>query len=232
MSLSVDSRHCGKVYVVRCTGRIVAGEEAGVLETSVHRGLREFTQMVLHVGDVTRVDSTGMGLLVRFLTHTKNRGGDLRLAAPPPFIANLLQLTKLSTIFRVYGSEEEAIVSFLKEAAIAGGDTVSGPSVLFVDQSPDLCAFVRELLTRHGYEVQTTCRLHDAKTLLSAIKVKHIILGPDSSHLPAENAVASLKSLAPAAATLLLPQDFKHGDAEQASLALLRLMQASSAANA
>ena len=85
MSLSVDSRHCGTVYVVRCAGRIVTGEEIAVLEGSINRGLREFNYLVLHAGDVTRVDSTGMGLLVRFLTRIKNNGGDLRLAAPQPF---------------------------------------------------------------------------------------------------------------------------------------------------
>ena len=49
MSLSVDSRHCGAVYVLRCTGRIVAGEEVGVLEASINRGLREFLRFVLQV---------------------------------------------------------------------------------------------------------------------------------------------------------------------------------------
>ena len=47
MSLSVDARHCGSVYVIRCTGRIVAGEEVGVLEASINRGLREFIRFVV-----------------------------------------------------------------------------------------------------------------------------------------------------------------------------------------
>ena len=95
MSLSLDSRHCGRVFVIKCAGRIVTGEEITILEACINRGLLESTRIVLHVGEVTRVDSTGMGLLVRFLSHTRNRGGDLRLAAPPPFLDNLLRLTKL-----------------------------------------------------------------------------------------------------------------------------------------
>ena len=226
MSLSVDARHCGNVYVIRCTGRIVAGEEVRVLEASIDRGLREFLRFVLQVGDVGRVDSTGMGLLVRFLSHTRNRGGDLRLAAPPAFLSNLLQVTKLAGIFRVYDSEEAAIVSFLKGPGVSdSGDASVGPMVLFVDQSPDLCAFVRALLHHHGYEVLSTCRIHDAKTLLSSAKFDYIVLGPDSSHLPSDNVVASLKSLAPAAATVLLPVDFKHEDPERAGRDLLRMMQ-------
>jgi anti-anti-sigma factor len=226
MSLSVDARHCGAVYVIRCTGRIVAGEEVGVLEASINRGLREFLRFVLHMGEVSRVDSTGLGLLVRFLSHTRNRGGDLRLAAAPPFLSNLLQLTKLASIFRAYDSEEEAIVSFLKEPKAASpGDASVGPAVLFIDQSPDLCAFVRVLLHHHGYEVLSTCRIHDARMLLTATKFDYIVLGPDSSQLTSDNVVAALKSLAPAAATVQLQGEFKHEDPERAGLDLLRAME-------
>lgn len=226
MSLSLDSRHCGRVFVIKCAGRIVAGEEIAIFEACINRGLLESTRIVVHTGEVTRVDSTGMGLLVRFLSHLRNRGGDLRLAAPPPFFINLLQMTKLATIFRIYDSEDEAIVSFLKEpSASHTGGVNAGPLVLFVDQSPDLCAFVRTVLQHHGYQVLSTCRMHDAKTLLNAAKVDYIVLGPDSSSLPSDRAAVSLQSLAPKASTVLLQKDFKHGDAEQAGLELLRLMQ-------
>ena len=191
------------------------------------RGLREFNRVVLNTAEVTRLDSTGMGMLVRFLSHTRNRGGDLRLAAPQPFFRNLLQLTKLSTIFRVYESEDEAIVSFLKDPGSTASQAAPiGPLVLFVDQSPDLCAFVRTLLNGHGYEVLSTCRVHDAKTLLSAAKVDYIVLGPDSSQLPSQNVIASLKPLAPEATTVLLESGFKLGDPERAGHELLQKMQA------
>jgi anti-anti-sigma factor len=225
MSLSLDSRHCGRVFVIKCAGRIVTGEEITILEACINRGLLESTRIVVQTGEVSRVDSTGMGLLVRFLSHTRNRGGDLRLAAPPPFLINLLRMTKLATIFRIYESEDEAIVSFLKEPALPNPAGAAGPLVLFVDQSPDLCAFVRTVLQHHGYQVLSTCRMHDAKTLLNAAKVDYIVLGPDSSSLPADHVAASLQSLAPKASTVLLQKDFKHGDAEQAGLELLRLMQ-------
>jgi anti-sigma B factor antagonist len=229
MSLSVDCRPCGKVYVVKCLGRIVTGEEAGLLEAAINRGMVEFSRVVLQTSDVTRVDSTGMGLLVRFLSHTRSRGGDLRLAAPQPFLTTLLQLTKLSTIFRVYDSEEEAIVSFLKEpATVTPGTKAAGPLVLFVDQSPDLCAFVRTLLHHHGYEVLSTCRLRDAKTLLSAARVDYIVLGPDSSQLASHDVVEALKPLAPHATTVQLEDGFKLADPEHAGHELLQRMQARS----
>ena len=100
MSLSVDARHCGVVYIIRCSGRIVAGEECGVLEAAISRGLREFRRVVIDLDGVGQIDSTGIGLLVRYLSHTRSRGGDLRLSTPPSFIANVLRVTRLTTVFK------------------------------------------------------------------------------------------------------------------------------------
>ncbi len=227
MSLSVECRPCGQIYVIKAFGRIVTGEEATILQAAINRGLVEFVRLVLNAAEVTRVDSTGMGLLVRFLSHTRNRGGDLRLAAAQPFFTTLLQLTKLSTIFRTYDSEEAAIVSFMKEAP-TGTPVIrnTGPTVLFVDQSADLCAFARSLLHHHGYDVLSTCRIHDAKTLLKAGKIDYIVLGPDSCQEPSQNLLDSFRLLAPTAKTVLLESGFQSSDPERASLELLQRMQA------
>ena len=50
MSLALDSRYCGSVYVVRCGGRIVYGEESKLLDETLQRGLREFTRVVVTFG--------------------------------------------------------------------------------------------------------------------------------------------------------------------------------------
>src|SRR6516164_8665438 len=102
MSLSLDSRYVGSVYVVRCAGRIVYGEESKLLDEALQRGLREFTRLVLSVSEVNRIDSAGMGLLVRHLWHTRNRRGDLRLASPSAVLTSLLQITKLANVFNTY----------------------------------------------------------------------------------------------------------------------------------
>ena len=226
MSLSVDGRACGKVYVIQCMGRIVTGEEATTLQAALNRAVMEFRHIVLDVSETTRLDSNGMGLLVRFLSHTRNRGGDLRLAAPQPFLRTLLDVTKLSSIFRVYDSDEEAIVSFLKEPLeLRATPKGVGPLVLFVDRSPDLCAFVRTLLDHHGYVVVSTCRMRDARILLKASNVEYIVLGPDCAELASDNVVDSLKLLAPQAVTVQLERGFELGDPEGASQALLRRMR-------
>ena len=227
MSLSLECRPCGKVYVIRCVGRLVSGEETTTLQAAFNRASMEFRQVVLDIAELTRVDSTGMGLLVRFLSHSRTRGGDLRLAAPQPFVRTLLEMTKLSTVFRVYDSDEEAIVSFVKgPSPVSPAAKNSGPVVLFVDQSPDLCAFVRTFLERHGYDVLSTCRMRDARTLMTASRVDYIVLGPDNSQLPSDNVIDSLKLLAPQAVTVQLESGFELRDPERAGSELLQKMQA------
>ena len=226
MSLSLESRYCGKVFVLCCTGRIVSGEESSTLEAVLTRGLLDSNRMVLNLSGISHVDSSGMGLLVRYLSRLRNNGGDLRLAAPSDFVRKLLEVTKLSTLFRVFDAEEEAIVSFLKEPVVMAETKPAGPLVLFLDQSPDLCAFVRRMLNSHGYEAITTCRLHDAKLLLSASDVSCVVLGPDCSSLPQANVAASLKSIAKNASFVHLDRGFKQDDAGQAASDLLEKIQA------
>jgi len=228
MSLALESRHCGSVYIVRCVGRIVTGQESALLEEALKRGLREFTRLVLNVGEVNYVDSSGMGLIVRFLWHTRTRGGDLRLAGPTPFVTKLLEMTKLSAVFRIYPDEEAAIVSFLKEGAMTPAEEVNtGPRVLFLDPSPDTCAFVRALLTRHGYRVLSTGLMGDAKILLSASTVDVIVLGPDCGSLSSPSTVNILQQLAPSAKTVVLEREFKSRAADEAGTALLDRLQPS-----
>jgi anti-sigma B factor antagonist len=231
MSLSLESRHCGSVYIISCSGRIVSGQQSATLEAALQRGLREFTRVVLEVSQVDRVDSAGMGLLVRFLWHTRNRKGDLRLAAPTPFFTQLLDMTKLSSVFRIYPDEEAAIVSFLKEGVMVASEAATtGPRVLFLDPSPDTCAFVRALLTRNGYRVLSTGLMGDAKILLNASSVDVIVLGPECGALAAPATLDVLQRLAPAAKTVVLEREFKSRAADEAGITLLERIQLSSTA--
>jgi anti-sigma B factor antagonist len=225
MSLSIDARHCGAVYVIKCSGRIVAGDESRVLEAAIGRGLLEFRRLIVDLGGVTRLDSGGIGLLVRYLSHTRSRGGDLRLSTAPPFLADLLRATKLTTVFKIYDSEEEAIVSFLKEPTVPDSEeTPAGPQVLFVDRSPDVCALVRVLLAKSGYSGLSTCRVHDAKLLLLSGKFDYLVLGSEFSEGESAAAVDKLKAVAGLALIVQLSISFNHNDPEQAGLELLGLM--------
>jgi anti-sigma B factor antagonist len=226
MSLAVESRFCGTVFVARCAGRILSGEESQSLEETLNRGLREFTRVVLNLADVDRIDSAGMGLLVRFLWHIRNRRGDMRLAAPSPFVTRLLDMTKLSTVFSIYPDEEAAIISFLKEGVLASVEpSNTGPRVLFLDPSPDTCAFVRAVLGRHGYRVLSTGLMGDAKILLSASTVDVVVLGPESGPLSGAANVEVLRKLAPSAKTVVLGREFKNRSADEAGVALLEQLR-------
>ena len=223
MLLSLTKRSVGNVYVIRCAGRVILGEEAKALESAFETGERECTRFVVDLSEVSRLDSIAIGLLVRYAERMGKRGGGVRLAAPPAFVENLLNMTKLSGLLPSYATEEEAIVSFLKGRPAQGVEERRGPRVLVVDESADLCVFVRTVLSRHGFDVRSTCLFRDAKTLLNADGVEYIVVGPGTPQLPAETVVRTLAALAPEAKVVRLDADFKVRDAEEATDALMQM---------
>jgi anti-anti-sigma factor len=232
MPLSIDARHCGAVYVIRCTGRIVAGEENTALETAITRGLREFRRLVIDFQGVAHLDSSGIGLLVRNLSHTRSRGGDLRLSSAPPFVANVMQATRLTSIFKMYATEEEAIVSFMKDPVARDEEVPSGPRVLFVNRSADVCAFARVLLNNNGYAVLSSCRIGDARLLLLSGSFDYIVLAADGSQGEAAEAVEKLRALAKSAALVQLAPAFNFDDPERAGADLLGMLKSAKSAGA
>ena len=215
MLLSLKSRFVGNVYVIECVGRVVLGEEVKALEAALMVAEREFTEIVLNLSEVNRLDSIAMGLLVRYAERLGKRGGGLRLAGPPAFVTNLLNMTKLSSMLPSYPTEEEAIVSFLQQASEEQAQERRGPRVLVFDESADLCVFVRTVLMGQGYDVRSTCSFRDAKILLQVDGVDYIVVGPSTPRLSAETVVHSLTTLSPKANVLQLAADFKIVDAQE-----------------
>jgi DNA-binding NtrC family response regulator len=132
----------------------------------------------------------------------------------------------LSGVLQVHATEEDAIASFLKQAPAEKAHGKPGPRVLVLDQSPDLCTFVKTVLVQHGFDVRSASYVHDARILLQVDKVDYIVLGPDSPQLCNETVLGSLRALAPKAAPLQLAADFKTRDALDASESLLQLFRA------
>jgi anti-anti-sigma factor len=228
MSLTLSTRHCGSVYVIQCVGSIVHGEEERALDAALEHAGRGFSRIVITLSEVTRLDSMGLGLLVRHSTRVAKRGGAIHLASAPSSIINLLDLTKLSLIIPNFESEEEAIVSFLDRPA-AKQTAQSGPRLLIFDPSADLCTFARTILSQHGYDVRTTCAFGDAKLLLRVDSVDYVLVGPCSSQLPPDIAARDLAAIAPRASVLQLSPDFKSYDALEATEMLLQLFGLSAA---
>jgi anti-anti-sigma factor len=225
MLLSLNSRFVGNVYIIRCVGRVVLGDEVKALEAALETGAREFRRIVLDLSAVNRLDSIAMGLLVRFAERLGKADGGLRLAAAPPFVVNLLNMTRLSSILPSYATEEEAVVSFLKQGSATGGQEKRGPRVIVVDESADLCTFVRTVLTQQGYDVKSTCSFRDARILLGVDSVEYILVGPGNPQLSSETMLKTLTALAPQAKALQLAPDFKIRDAREATDALLQMFR-------
>jgi anti-anti-sigma factor len=223
MPLSLKSCLCENVFVIQCQGRIVAGNEVKALETALDTAAREVSRIVLQVGEVERLDSIGIGLLVRYAARLRKRGGDIRLAAPPRFITSLLKLTMLSSVLQAYPTEEEAFRSFLNQPSLKKAQQRPAGRVLVLDESADLCAFVRSVLMQYDFDVRSANLVRDARILLQVDAVDYILISSDSPQLCSEPVVGSLKALAPKAATLQLAPDFKSRDALDATSALLQL---------
>jgi len=116
MQLRMSTRSVEGVLVVDCSGRVVFGEESATLRDTVKRLLAESPKVVLNLREVNYVDSGGLGTLVSLYTSARNAGGAVKLANLSRRVGDLLQLTKLLTIFEVFDDEEAAAKSF-KDAA-------------------------------------------------------------------------------------------------------------------
>jgi anti-sigma B factor antagonist len=113
MSLHATHRDAGIVTVVDLSGRIVLGDGSALLRKTI-RGLLEDQRklILLNLADVDYIDSSGIGELVSGYTTVKNRSGDLKLLHLTKKVRDLLQITKLYTVFDVFTDEGSALRSF------------------------------------------------------------------------------------------------------------------------
>jgi anti-sigma B factor antagonist len=113
MTLRATSRDAGPVTVVDFSGRITLGDGSALLRKTLRDLLEERrTRILLNLGDVDYIDSSGIGELVSGYTSVKNRGGELKLLNLTKKVHDLLQITKLYTVFDVHSDEHAAVLSF------------------------------------------------------------------------------------------------------------------------
>src|SRR5581483_1797319 len=118
MQLKLSTRKLDDgITVLDCAGRIVFGEESCELRDRVKALLSSGAKLVLNLGEVTYIDSGGLGTLVGLYTSAQQSGGSIKLANLTRRVGDLLQVTKLLTVFEVYDTEQEAVDSFRKGAA-------------------------------------------------------------------------------------------------------------------
>ena len=113
MSMKSSSRQVDGVTIVDCSGRITLGEGSVILRDTVKDLLSKGNKkIVLNLGDVNYIDSSGLGELVGAYTTAKNQGATLKLLNLTKKVKDVLQLTKLYTVFDIYDDEASAIASF------------------------------------------------------------------------------------------------------------------------
>ena len=113
MSVKLSSRKVGDVTVIDAVGRITLGEGASSFRDAIRDLVAQGNKKVLlNLADVTYIDSSGIGELVSGFTTVTNQGGQLKLLSLTKRIQDLLQITKLYTVFDVFEDEAAAVRSF------------------------------------------------------------------------------------------------------------------------
>ena len=115
MALKMTSREVDGISVVALDGRIVLGEESNALRECVKNLLaNNKKQIVLNVDNVTYIDSAGLGTLVAAHHSARSQNASLKLSNLGSKFQEVLQVTRLLTVFEVYDSEAAAVRSFSK----------------------------------------------------------------------------------------------------------------------
>lgn len=113
MSVKLTTRQVGDVTVIDASGRITLGEGASNFRDSIRDLVTKGNKkMLLNLGDVSYIDSSGIGELVSGFTTVTNSGGSLKLVGLNKRVKDLLQITKLYTVFEVFDDEAAALRSF------------------------------------------------------------------------------------------------------------------------
>jgi anti-sigma B factor antagonist len=113
VSMKASTRQVDGVTVVDLSGRVKEGEDIAVLRDTIDDLLSKGQKKILlNLGDVNHIDSSGLGALLRTFTSVRNQGGELKLLHPTKKVHDMLQNTKLYTVFDVRDDEAAAIAAF------------------------------------------------------------------------------------------------------------------------
>ena len=113
MALTAKVRRVGNVAIVDLTGKVTLGENTGILRDELRSLLSQGNKdIILNMAGVSYVDSAGLGELVGAYTTATNQGGAVKLLHLQGKMKDLMQITKLHTIFPAYEDEQAAVNSF------------------------------------------------------------------------------------------------------------------------
>jgi len=214
----------GRVTIVRCNGRIVVGSGSESLRAHVDRLLLDRRAIVLHLGEVGFIDSSGLGTMVRALTSIRRAHGDLKLCNVPERVRKVLEMSRLTTVFDSHESEEKAVAAFYRPEARAETPVRIGRSVLCIDYNREALAYLRELLRRAGYDAQTSSHLGDALILMHVTHFDPLLVGPGLTTSPATQ--QAFQAACASLPVIELDSDFSSRNAGEAGAGLLEKIEA------
>lgn len=111
--MKTQIRDTGEIRVISLAGKITIGSGDVQLREMINESLEQgHTKLILDLGDVSAMDSSGIGEMVASYTSAKKRGAELKLAKLSPKITDILQVTQLITVFETFDSLPEAVESF------------------------------------------------------------------------------------------------------------------------
>jgi len=111
--MTIQERVVGAVTILDLSGKLVLGDGDTLLKDKIHSLVfQDRKQIILNMGGVSYMDSSGLGALVASSVTAKNNGGQIKLVSLTKRLQDLLSIAKLLTVFESYDSDEEAINSF------------------------------------------------------------------------------------------------------------------------
>jgi len=118
MDMTTSVRTVGDVTIVDISGRIALGDESAALRDLITELLgKGDRKIILDLADVGYIDSSGLGALVSSFATVKRQGGELKLVKLSDKVDDLMEVTRLYTVFDIADNEEEALQSFARSAA-------------------------------------------------------------------------------------------------------------------
>jgi len=113
VSIKLTSRQVGDVTVIDAAGRLTLGEGASAFRDYIRDlAAKGNTKLLLNLSEVSYIDSSGIGEMVSGFTSVTNNGGQLKLVGLSKRVKDLLQITKLYTVFEAFDDEAQAVRSF------------------------------------------------------------------------------------------------------------------------
>ena len=113
MSLKMSTREVKDIIIIDLSGQITLGDATAAIRDEIRDELNHGARnILLNLADVSYIDSSGLGELTSAFTSVKNRNGALKLLSLTKRVHDLMQITKLYTVFDVYDDEKNALASF------------------------------------------------------------------------------------------------------------------------